>query len=1306
MRASIDSICANMDSDPRKADTQISCLNSLFSVLRDEKSIEKYQQAFKSIDNAVKANQNNDSVIVQVLNLFGQLSAIRTLAGKLEATNIFTQLIHILNLKKEDNEISEICLQVISQTISLPRMASHFSSQQFIKTLVFVTRLNSKSQIHALYISKIAMYLNARMELVLKDLCISLVVLSRNFIRNEQLQESILSGFAQLSGTKIMAEVASLSIPHFTDIALRYNRNITILKSLLTILSQSPSNAIQDIDFSIIMDQSKRFKNDPQMIMKSVDFISSKMDPKQTPVEVIPLVIMALQFFLSNQAVLKQSLTLCYYSTTSSSDDAPVSPKLIQLLTSILLLHSRDPSLIRRSAAIIHSLSSNQENDEFLIEASAPSALIQSIQLNMKDQHSIECMIASLCNFVSNNKELATQICTYDNLKILMQVCKTYKNEPKIIKNAVLLIKSLALSKYEFPEFIDLPEEEKKEFYIDKKLGVAILKKQLSNLNLVKSVLLLMPPSPDESSLIGSAMIKYSKDSEIQYAGLLHNISDLSAINRALLLCGENAFRYAIQSLKESEEILPPQTIDFLLSLNRWDAIDILMIHIDRASAPAISSQFKLNYIEQVVIADALHNLNLWNPSESDSKLIITSLYHSIYDQRQLCAALSFAEDIGLTETSFPFLIDAIKRHPTNRNIVAICAEFVSELSLNSEIESYCITNNVVPVVGYALEFNKDDEPVAFSLLKMIHYFSSFGDLIKFFSQSILISLLSKTAKLSDRCSIQCCRIFSNIVKDKDCACMMNNNKVSKIIFDHFNIDNYQLVFFLMENANLVLSHEQFEIAKNHLAQFNSNISADETFYLLQIVLRCFEKEETQICDLEFKDLIPIITTFSANPKIIQLSARLVAYSDGYKQSTELLYALLDALKFNINAYDAVLAIFMILPEFYSIKKHHQTFSAQPTMELFTELLHHYPSDVTICSFSLKLFKGKPAALDLCSAIMNEQTDEETLVAISQYIYSISEEYDISSLLQPIFIVLDQGINNVELYDNLLPSIFYLSNNESTYSAIMPKFNKIANIFMMYSSSMGVSLGFLGIVHNLSSNPSNASALTKYIPLIGIAMKLWIKDPQFQNVGSQAISHFVSAGKGALFYNTLPVLDMALKLAVDLESTCNAITTLADYVGEFAPMFVNDMLQLISQDVDNEYVPLLAQCILSIISYNKSEDVVFDRLMEIFDLISTSTIDINSASLLEICAVLKNPEKMLLFEPVIRNLVDYTKQQKIKIAIGAAKCILTLSSICPELVDPFGDEIIEISQRVSGELLRIFLQVKNVLFGIRKKIKA
>ncbi|OHS93330.1 hypothetical protein TRFO_40394 [Tritrichomonas foetus] len=1302
MRANVDFICTEMDRDPRNAELQISSLNSFYSALKDEKRVEQFQRAFKSIDNALKANSTNDAVILSALKLFDQLVQIRPAAALLESTSIFSQLMFILNAKKEDPHISEVCLLTISQTIAIPRMGSHFSSQQFIKTLVFVARLNSKSQIHAMYLANIAMFLNPRLEMMLKDLCVAFVVLSRNFPRNEQLQEGLIAGFAQLSGSKILNEVASLAIPHFTDIALRYIRNTRIIKSLLTILAQSPANSIQDVDFTIIMDQCKRFKDDPQVIMKSIEIIFTKMDPKQTPIEVIPLVTMALSMFLSNTAVLKQTLTLCYYAVTSGSEDAPISPKLIQLLTSILLVHNREPSLIRRASAILHSLSSNQGNDIFLAQASAPFALLQAIQTNIKDQHSVECIVASLSNFISNNQQLATQICTPDHLKTLKQVCSNYKKDIKVMKSALLLIKSLALAKYGFTTFIDLPSKQKEDYYIDKKIGVLILKKQLSNYSLVKSVLLLMPPSPDESSLIGAAMIKYSKDEEIQYAGLLHNISDLSAINRALLLCGEKALRYAVKSLQSTEEILPPQTIDFLLSLDRCDAIDILMTQISRASASAIASQFSLKYLEQVVIGHKLHEMSLWEPSEEDSSLIITSLYHSTYDPRQLFASLSFAKEIGLTDSSFPFLIDAISRYPTNRDVVAICAEFISALNPNKQIESYCLSNNAVSTTAFALEFSKKDEPVAYSLLKMIHFLSGFESLILNFSQSIIISIISKTAKLSKRCNLKCCSIFTNLVKNKECAIIMKNNNIDEIVFAHFCVEIYELVEILMDTVDLTLSYDQFEIVMNQFNQLSSKVSANDTIYILQILLKCYEKNEEQIIDLNFKNLIPLLTVYASNGAIIQLASRLVSYSEGYKQNEELLFALLEALKFNIDNYETTLAIIDLIPHFFSVNKHQPTFAANPTIELFCELLRKYSSDVIICSTSFKILKGQPIDLGLCATVMQQQTDIESLMSISQYILSICEEYDISSIIDSIFKVLELDINNVDLYENLLPAVFYSTNNEATHDLVLSNFDIIIKLFVRYTGSSLVSLAFLGIMCNIATRIENIELVEQYAPMIGVAMKAFVTDVQIQQAGSQAICNFAAAGKGDLFYTTLPVLDMALRHAIELESTCDAITKLADNLGEFAPLFAADLLQLMKQDSEN--MVLLASCLQSILKYKRAEDIVFDRILAVFEMIDLNQDETIASALLDLCASLKNYEKLILFEPVLPNLMTLIKQPKYKVAVSAANCILTLASIRPEIVDPYTDEIMHASQKASGELLRVFLQIKQVLYGIRRKM--
>lgn len=1299
MKANLNKICEDMSKNPRNAELQMSCLMSLYQPLKDEKDTERFQNAFKTIDNTLKANANNSAVILQVLNLFGQIVQIRALSTLLEATNIFSQLMYILSLKKEDSEVSEVCLSVISRTIALPKMASHFSSQNFIKSLVFLTRLNSKSLIHASYITSIALYINPRLEMALKDLCLAFIVLSRNFPKNELLQEKIITGFAQMAGSKIMTEIASIAIPQFTDIALRYPKNINFIRSFLFILCNSPENEILSDDYTIIMNNYKQFKDDSQAIQKSIEFFTHKMDPKQIPVEALPLVILAIETFLTNTSILKQTLTIGYYATSSSSDDDPIPPKLIQLLTSVLLLHSREASITRRSAAIIHVLSSNQNNDTHLYESSAPYALLQAFQANIKDHHCSECISAALSNFVSNNTELASQISTEEHFTILKQACKIHRKDLKILKSAILIMKALVLSKYDFYTFIDLPIDKKKVYFIDQTVGSLLLQKQLSNQDLAKAVLLLMPPSPEESSLISLAMIKYSKDEEIQYAGLLHNITDVSAINRALLTCGENAFKYAYESLQKIDDILPPQTISFLLSLNRFDAIDLLLIHISRQSASAIAAQFKLNFLEQIVIADALAKLHLWEPTESDYTTILTSLYHSIFDQRQLLTALTFAQKIGLTESSFPLLIDAIKRYPTNKEIVGTCAEFISALPLSKQVEVYCFANDAVSIAAFALEFNKSEESIVYPILKMINVMASYESLIKCFSQSSIISMISGVSDLSDRCAIESTKIYSNLIEDKECAYIMKNYHIDTVVFEYFSAANYKLMAMLMEETNFTPSEDQYSIAIEHLNQLGSNVSEDDTYFLLQIILKRFERDENPVHDLEFKCLIPILTVYSSNEGIVQTIAHLVGYSDDYKNSKELLFALMDALKSNYDSYDTVIAIFMVLREFYSISKHLPFFKAQQNIELFRYLLSKYPSDVTICSFSLKVLQKIPISLDLCNSIMKKQSDIEVLISLSEYFLSVCQDYDLSTMKESIFEILSHNIENITLLENLIETVYYFSNNESTHLYIVKNIDVIISVFLKYTSSNNISLGFLGILSNITAKPINLKYLTKYAHLIGVAMRNWINENQIQRLGSNAICHFAMAGKGSLFFSTLPVLEMALKLETDIESTCQAIIHLVDSLGELSGTFADDIITIFSRD--KESIPFCAGCLQKIVKNKAAEDVVFNNLSSIFSLIEPIENDMNSATLLDLCASLKNPAKLILFGQYINQLMNLINQPKIRVATSAANCLLNLAKIRPEIVEPYADEIIRSSQKSSGELLRVFLQLKNVLFGLK-----
>ena len=1316
MPGNVDNICRQMDQDTKNIQLQLNCIVSLYGALKDERQNEEFQKAFKAVDKVQRDNISNDQITLQVLNLCELLSQVPTAALPLETTNIFSILKFILAKKKEDPHISEICLLTISQTISLPKMAGHFTSDDFINSLVFVARLNSRSQIHALYISNIALFLPSTLGIRLKDLCLAFVAFSRNFPKNKQLQKSIMVGLAHIVGEKVLKEIASVVIPHFSDISTKYIHNLTILKSMITILSYSPAPAIETSNLLLILKQTKKLKDDRQSIMNCISILHNKFNPKRIPLDVLSLISIGLSMFLSNAAVLKQALTVCYYALTSTNEMVPVFPSLIQKLTSVLLVHSKDPSIVRRSAAILHSFSFNQENDTNLSQSSAASALLQAAQFNIGDKHSIECIIAALSNFGSQNKQIAIQIATPDNLKLLTKICSMFKKEIKVVKSAILLIKSLALSIYSFREFIDMPESEKKDYLISKKIGVLILQKQLSNLNLIKATLLLMPSSPDQTDFIAPAMVKYSKDEEIQLAGLLHNITDLSAINRALLLCGEDGLRYAMKSLQKTEEILPPQTIEFLLSIDRCDAIDILLLHVKRASASAIAVQFRLLYVEQVVIAYELYEKDLWKPTDQDSSLIITALYHSTYDPRQLYAALSFSKEIGLTDSSFPFLIDAMAKFPSNREIVALSAEFIAALTPTKQIESICAfsegDSNPISTAAFALEFNKDDEPVVYSLLKMFYFFSTFDILIPKFSQSLIIPIIVDAADQSDRCCIQCCYIMNNLVQNKDCAVIMENSNISDIAFDYFRYDFYGLIDTLMENADLNLSYKQFKVTIEHLEKVSTKIPPNRIVSLLRIVLKYFETDEDQIKDLDYKFLTPLLTVHSSNPLIVQLVASLITYSDGYKSSEELLFAILEALKYNIQEHDTVLAIMEVISDFSSMSKHASTFKAQPTVDILSTLIKLYSSDVMICTTCFNILQEIPIPFDICSKVMFEQTDAEALKSVAQYVMSVSDEYDISPMMDAIFVVMKRGINDTELYANLLPSVFFTSQNMSAHPLVLQNFELIIKLFVRYSSNFQVSLAFLGIMCNISSNQDNIPRIEQYVPLIGVAMKTYIDDDQIQHAGSQAIINFAAAGKEELFFTIFPILDLALKQAAALESVCEAISKLSDYLGEFAPIFALDIFKLMVKHAEDETVgeedeeggkfSTLASCLQPILQHRRAEDIIFDKISKIMKLIKRSNDESVVSSLIDICASLRNSEKIFLLQPLIPILIDLAKKPKYKVALSSANCLLNIASISPEMIDPYIDEIIQLTNKSTGELLRIFLQVKSAFYGIKR----
>ena len=1130
MRANVGNICDEMSSDPRNVETQVRCITMLFPALRNNKDIDDFQMVFKCLDNAVKACNHSEAVMMQVLALFQSLIQIRALYAVLETTNMFSILMFILSTHKDNSRVSELGLMVTAQAITIPRIGSHFSSGQFVQTLAFIGRVNPQSQIHAIHIANIALYINPRLEGALQDLCTVLVVMSRNFSRNERVQDLLAAAYAHIAGQKIMAQGAPVAVPHFTKVSQRFPQNDSIFKSLLTVLSYSPKETVAREDVALIVSHYRCLKDDYPAMQKAVEVLCNKVDPREVPLETLPLLTAALSMFISNITVVKQVLTACYYAVTSTDQEVPTAHRLIDTLSAILSMHQREPSLIRRAAAILHSLSSNEANDIYLSQSGIPFALLGAANANMKDQATVNTIVTALANFTADNPVIASQMDTKEHIKILKTALTTYRKVPSILRATMIVLKAIALATLGFDDFIDSSAEHKAEYQISAKIGASVLKSQLGNIDLVKATLLLMKPNPETVKYVAAAMLKYSTDREVQISGLLHNITDLSAINRALQLIGEPALRFALHSLRKTEEALPQPLVEFLLSLDRNDAVDLLVEHIKRASAPVIASQFKLEYPEQVVIAKALAELDMWKAQDEDSPVILTALYHSIYDENQLLSALLFAAQVGLTDASFLFLIECIKTHGSNGHIAAICADFISGFDQTDAIEKVCEESNAVAIAAYALKFNKHDEDVVYSLLKMFHYLSFYQSLSHCFAGSIVIPMLVKASKLSPRCSVECCGILNNISENENCVLIMNNTNADKVAFTNFSPASYDLVE-AMVSRGFKLSHDQFEKVSTDFAKNSVQLPVHDLSCLLHIMLAYYEGEEHPINDLDYKLITPLLKIHEREPKIVRYCADLLRFSDGCVNSEELLFALFEAVGTNSQDIATVRSCLNMIKQFAKVDKHRTSLETPFIVELLEKLMDEHISDVQVATVCLQIMKNRTEAIPYAINVLQTHNDETVILAASHCISiaTISSECEPEGSLEPIFSTIKTHIRSIEICQSLMPVLFFASSNPQRVQTFLTNIPLILEVLVRYITVIQIVRACLGILCNLSEEPQNLSVLSQAPQLIGLAMKVRLNDEQIQNVGGLCIQNFAQAKKGHAFATAIPALDMSLR---------------------------------------------------------------------------------------------------------------------------------------------------------------------------------
>ncbi|OHS95768.1 hypothetical protein TRFO_38094 [Tritrichomonas foetus] len=1287
MKATLDSLCYEMEKYPNKVDVQIKCIHGLGPVLKSEKDEEIFQRALDCVAAAISNNNGEPNIIVTAIQMFMTLIQYPKIWPMLLNSDIVNQLITITSIVKDDEQISDLSLTAIEKLIQIPTMRNQFNDNLFVKVLIAVSRLNTKSEAHANHTINISMLLDPSLGIVLKKLCSILIIYSQNFLNEEELQARLLHSFLNIATSEILHEIASVALPHFVQISDYYPNDFVIFKNVLILATRSPSEYCPKSLVDSILLHSERLIKNGDVLATAISILASKMKPDDIPPSVIPLSYYAMMSLISDQKYVKQALTVCFHGLSKVHGECPPNINLLSAMSSILMIHSDNASIIRRTSVVIHLLVHYLDQ---LAENVIAQSLLKVANAMIDDPKTVSIAVLSLASFINESKIFGSQLDKAKNISMINSIIEKNKDDVVITTNCLIILRAIVLSKYEFDRFIELSADKKSIYQIDSSICAHAIKESLDDLLIVKAALLLMSPTVEESDIISKAMNKYSSDPEVMISGLSQNCFDIDAITAAVLLCKEDALRYALPILDKTKEKLPTQLIEYLLSLDRQDVIETLLLHANRASSEFIGNQFQLTYVSQIPLAHELYRNNLFEPKETDYNLILQAMYESMFNPKQLIASLFFVKQFGIDDEAFPFLINSIKQNPGKSEIVSNCAEFITSFRPSEKIQETAFEVNAISIVANAMQLNQNNSDTITKCMNLLHFFSYFQNLDSLFVQTLSIPLIIDMAKKYPKCIQTMCSIFANIIRDSNIANYLTNMNISKLIFKNFGRHCYQLVIELLEQCNMPITKEQFDIVIADLSA-KGQPTAMEAYNLLRIIQMCFQMNLRPKKSMKYQLLIPFLNVFPSETLIVQIVAELLPETKGYEDDNELLFALLEALRSNQQNKDVVTSIIVLLPKF---EKHKNTLNANSTIELMLNLVDRYKRDVLISSCAFEILKGHPESFHAAVTSLSCFKDKQAILVVAQCIISYITEIDPSESLGQILKAIKVNNDNCDICSYLTPAAFFCSTNEQTYDALIKYINILANTCVKFVNNVNICRAVVGIICNLSEASHFILQLLQTPTCVIMSMKSHPKDEQLITAACNVISNFALNGKGKLYIDAIPVLILALKNRVNLQLVCQTIIDLGELVDDFSGAVAEELMLIIKKE-QNKIIP--SKCLLVISACEGSQEAIFSKLPVIFETITTSTDDELTAVMLGISSNLSDHQKLRMFEPFIPQLITMMRDQRGRNAIPAAGCCLNLARNRPESLIQFIDTFALISESSKGDLGKICGSVRDEL---------
>lgn len=1294
-------IVSSMEKDLRDVDNLVRCLDLLIKAADTEKNVDSFEKALQCVNNSAKVNQKVGTYIEAVINFYRQLLSMKSCQRLVDSVPIHALLTNLLIIVRDKPRESSEMLSVISISIENPRHCPSYSNSQFISQLVYIARLNSKIYKIIKKICKITQYLHPRLGAEYKDLCTIIVLISRSLNPQDSKQLSFMSAFAQVSNEKVLLEVGNIAIPLFTDICMKQPTNFKICKCLFSIASKCQPEQFDKQIIQLIDYNSKSIREDSSALASVISILSTKVNPHEMPAFVVPIAYSALQLFISDNKVVEDSLTVCFRGLAAPDQSTHISSGLAAIITSVMSQYIREKGIVRRGAAILHSLSADPENDISLIYNAVPQTLVQAINANQDDQHTVMMCTSSLSNVILENKTLASQISSPETVQLFQNLARSHSKNSKVIKHIVMIVESIICVNYEITQFIDLPKDSKKRYQIDSKYVAPSLKNDSDDDNFVRAALLVMSPREQNTQLISSLMMKFSNDYDIVVESLAFGIKDIGAINRALMTAGEDGFRFVAETLLKTEEPIPMQTINLLLSLDNPDAVEILMKQLEHGNDSAIASQFIMRYPCQASLARKLLDAGLWSPNEEVADVILDSLCYSKNDSQKVSDVLSLCSIVGLTRQMLPLLLDLISLHASNPSVVEICIKFALKFPVDPETIRVCRDFNSVINIASAISKMSKYEKITYLLLAFLDIIASAPELTSQFSEPMVLSVIANSASVSDRCAMETSRILSSLSHSNVTVDILSKLGALDIAFKSFGPASFGLVHNLVSRG-CKLNDDQIETITSEFDSHAASHDPDTALALAELMLDLVETQENLPNLPSKKSLCQILTTHASDPSLVETAARVVSYLKIEADDEELVFALSNAMKANANVFRTVFAIVTV---FSSVNRLDVPSLDSPTVvQGLADIAEIYGNDSAIVVPVLQILKGRKEALKVACKCLSLFNGDEEVAAIAQYLLSCGQ-CDYTHFIGDILNAIAQHRNSFDVVTCLAPVVYFASENEKIHKNILQFLPTLLDASARFVSSNRLSRAVPAIIYKLSENLDVVQQLSDCPQQIASILRAWPNDAQINQACTGIIANFAAAGSAELFRCCLPMIVLKLDKPEFIETTCEAVMSLAPVCGAYAPAITDKLFGVLIQSMGSEDESLTKIVSESLQQLSKNDNVevcIYAKLKDVFEILRSDADDNLKINMIGFCMNLHSVRRVDDFKSYMEDLMKLLEGPKLKVATSAGGLMLQIARLKPDLVDPFLNRVMAVGKVSSGDQLRMCIAIKDQIFGLKK----